>query len=165
MIPLVALVVLGAIAWFTQREDESKEDPAKAGSSLYAEVESVTDGDTIRVRLDGESESVRYIGIDTPEMNYETGRPACFAEQATGRNRQLVRPGDEVRLVFDRERRDRYDRLLAYVYSGPDLVQADLLEGGFAKSLEVPPNTSRADFFASLEDDARRAGRGLWSSC
>lgn len=128
-------------------------------------MESVVDGDTIRVRLDGESESVRYIGIDTPEMNYETNQPACFARQATDRNRHLVERSPEVRLVFDKERRDSYGRLLAYVYSGPTLLQAELLDGGFAKTIEVPPNTTRADHFASLEDEARRDGRGLWSAC
>ncbi len=125
----------------------------------------MTDGDTIRVRLDGENESVRYIGIDTPEMNYDEGAPACFAPQATELNRQLLGGGDEVRLVFDRERRDRYGRLLAYVYSGSTLLQAELLERGYARTLEVPPNTSRAGYFASLEDKARKAGRGLWSAC
>ena len=162
---MVILAVGITIGWYLQRDDGSEENPAKAGSSVSATVEEVVDGDTARFLIDGESESVRYIGIDTPEMNYGEGAPECFAEEATARNEALLGRTGEARLVFDRERRDRYGRLLAYVYSGPALLPAELLQGGYATTIEVPPNTSRAKGFSKMEDEARRTGRGLWSAC
>jgi len=119
----------------------------------------IADGDTVRVRLgSGRVERVRYIGIDAPE------RGTCFSARATAFNARLVE-GREVRLVGDVEARDRYGRLLAYVYVGETLVNAELLRGGFAAPLVVRPNVRYADRFAQLARDARRAGTGLWSSC
>jgi micrococcal nuclease len=119
----------------------------------------VVDGDTIRVRLpSGRVERVRYIGVDTPE----TG--ACFAREARAFNARSV-GGRDVRLVPDVEARDRYGRLLAYVHAGDVDVGAELLRGGYAEPLVVPPNDRRAARFAALAADARSAGRGLWSAC
>jgi len=72
-----------------------------------------------------------------------------------------------VRLVFDVERRDRFGRLLAYVYRARDgvFVNAALVRGGFARTLTIPPNVRFAGRFAALAAEARRAGRGLWSAC
>ena len=73
--------------------------------------------------------------------------------------------GREVRLETDAEERDRYGRLLAYVYAGDVLVNAALVREGYAQPLTVPPNVRFEDRFARLARDARRAGRGLWASC
>jgi micrococcal nuclease len=70
-----------------------------------------------------------------------------------------------VRLRFDRERRDPYGRLLAYVYAGSGLINAELVRRGYARTLEIAPNTSRAPLFERLARRAGRAGRGLWSAC
>ena len=119
----------------------------------------IADGDTVRVRLaSGRVERVRYIGIDAPE------RGTCFSARATAFNARLV-AGRDVRLVQDAEPRDRYGRLLAYVYAGDALVNAELLRGGYAKPLVVRPNVRFADRFARLASEAREAGRGLWASC
>jgi micrococcal nuclease len=121
----------------------------------------VTDGDTVRVELDsGREERVRYIGIDTPEPT----QGECFADEATAANARLVE-GRAVRLVPGEERRDRYGRLLAYVYAGDVFVNARLLREGFAEPLVVRPNDRFEARFAVLAGDARRAGRGLWASC
>jgi micrococcal nuclease len=121
----------------------------------------VSDGDTVRVRIDGgREERVRYIGIDTPEVT----SGACFAAEAAEANEDLV-AGREVRLELDAEERDRYGRLLAYVYSGDTFVNAELVRAGFAQPLTVPPNVRFADRFKRLAREARRAGRGLWASC
>jgi micrococcal nuclease len=121
----------------------------------------VTDGDTVRVELaSGREERVRYIGIDTPEPT--TGE--CFADEATEANERLV-AGREVRLVPGQEERDRYGRLLAYVFAGDVFVNARLLRAGYAEPLVVRPNDRFAERFAALARDARREGRGLWASC
>lgn len=70
-----------------------------------------------------------------------------------------------MRLVPDREPRDRYGRSLAYVYAGDTFVNAELLENGFARTIEIEPNTSKATYFARLERVAIRTNTGLWGSC
>ena len=125
----------------------------------------VSDGDTIRVRLDsGRVERVRYIGVDTPETAKPHAPVECFAERAREFNERLV--GDrEIRLELDVEERDRYGRLLAYVYADRTLVNAELLREGFADVLTVPPNVRFAARFRRLARDARQGGKGLWASC
>ncbi len=131
-----------------------------------ASVVRVVDGDTIRVRLNGRSERVRYIGIDTPESVRPDTPVQCFAERAAAANRALV-AGRRVRLVGDAEERDRYGRLLAYVYREPDgaFVNAALVRDGYARTLTIPPNVAHRADFSRLAGAARRAGRGLWRAC
>ena len=131
-----------------------------------AQVLRVVDGDTIRVRLDGRTERVRYIGVDTPE-SVKPGTPVeCFAKRAAAANAALV-AGREVRLVADVEHRDRYGRLLAYVYREPDgaFVNAQLVRDGYARTLTIAPNVAHAHQLAELAQTARRSGRGLWRAC
>jgi micrococcal nuclease len=131
-----------------------------------AQVVRVVDGDTIRVRLDGRTERVRYIGVDTPE-SVKPGTPVqCFAKRASAANAALV-AGQTVRLVGDVEQRDRYGRLLAYVYREPDgaFVNARLVRDGYARTLTIAPNVAHARELADLARAARRAHRGLWSAC
>jgi micrococcal nuclease len=138
--------------------------PTPRGSSVRAEVVRVIDGDTIEVSIGGRSDDVRYIGIDTPET-VKPGTPVqCFGPRAHDFNEQLV-DGREVRLVFDRERRDVYGRLLAYVYSDDHFVNAELVRRGYARTLTIPPNDSHAGLFHRLAAAAGRAGRGLWGAC
>jgi micrococcal nuclease len=134
------------------------------GDRATAEVLRVVDGDTIEVLIAGEEEDVRYIGVDTPE-SVAPGEPVqCFGEEASEFNAGLVE-GEEVTLMFDAELRDQYGRLLAYVYVGDVLVNAELLARGFARTLEIEPNTSKAPRFERLERRAGAAGRGLWGVC
>ncbi len=129
-----------------------------------ARVERVVDGDTILVRIDGRSERVRYIGVDTPESVKPGARVQCFGKAAAAANRRLV-AGREVRLEYDAEARDRYGRLLAYVYRDELLVNAELIRQGYGKPLEIAPNVAHAAELRRLAVSARRAHRGLWSRC
>jgi micrococcal nuclease len=134
-------------------------DDAPQGGALGGRVVAVSDGDTIRVRLDGgREERVRYIGVDTPET------AECFSARASAFNARLV-ADREVRLERDAEERDRYGRLLAYVYVGDTFINAELVRRGYAQPLTVPPNVRHAERFSRLARDARRAGSGLWASC
>lgn len=158
MLLLVAVVLLRP--W----ESWDELGGGESGGSAQALVTRVVDGDTIEVQLDGGEEDVRYIGVDTPET-VKPGEPVqCFGKRASGFNHRLVE-GKRVRLVFDEERRDVYDRLLAYVYLGDRFVNADLLRQGLARTLTIPPNDRFAGRFKRLEMAAARAGRGLWGSC
>jgi micrococcal nuclease len=138
-------------------------DGEEAGT---ARVVRVVDGDTIAVRLDGRQERVRYIGVDTPETKKPGSPVECYGKRASAENERLVE-GEEVRLVADAEARDRYGRMLAYVYRVDDgrFVNAELVRGGFAQPLTIPPNVAHADEFAALARAARRQGRGLWGAC
>ena len=132
--------------------------------TVHAKVIRVVDGDTSLVRLRGEATYVRYIGVDTPET-VKPGTPVqCYGPRAHAYDQRVV-GGRTVRLVFDRERRDVYGRLLAYVYSGRRFVNADLVRGGYARTLAIPPNTAHAAQFARLAERAARRGRGLWGRC
>jgi micrococcal nuclease len=162
---VVAIVVLISDALERDRDEPSGGAAGeRAGGSAQVDVLRIVDGDTIEVDLDGRIEDVRYIGIDTPE-SVKPGTPVeCFGKEAAEANRALVE-GRRVRLEFDRELRDRFGRLLAYVYAGGELVNATLIEQGFATTLEIAPNTSMAGELEQLERRASLAGIGLWSSC
>jgi micrococcal nuclease len=140
--------------------------PDRAGPPGAGRVVRVVDGDTIHVEVDGRREKVRYIGVDTPE-SVKPGAPVqCFAKRASAFNKHLV-AGQRVRLVADAEARDRYGRLLAYVYRASDglFINATLVRRGYAHTLTIPPNVAHAGEFRRLASAARRAGRGLWSAC
>ncbi len=140
-------------------------DPAATkGERVTARVTRVVDGDTIEVRLGGETEDVRYIGVDTPESVKPDTPVECYALRASHYNEALV-DHETVRLVFDAERRDVYGRLLAYVYLGDRFVNADLVRRGYATTLTIPPNDRFAALFDRLQDEAANAGRGLWDAC
>jgi micrococcal nuclease len=125
----------------------------------------VSDGDTIRVRLEtGREERVRYIGVDTPETAKPGTAAECFADRASAFNARLV-ADREVRLERDAEERDRYGRLLAYVYVGDTFVNEELVRRGYAQPLTVPPNVRFAERFRELASSARHDGSGLWASC
>ena len=133
---------------------------------LSARVMRAVDGDTLLVRLaSGARERVRVIGVDTPE-DVAPGRPVqCWSRRAAAFTQRAL-AGRMVRLVPGRERHDRYGRLLAYVRRADGLdLEVELLRGGFARTLAIAPNVDRAAHYATLEIEARRAGRGLWGAC
>lgn len=147
-----------------QPDSPTRPGTGTQGGGVFAEVTRVVDGDTVEVALGGSEEDVRYIGIDTPESVAPDQPVECFGERAGDVNRELVE-GERIRLVFDGERRDRYGRLLAYVYVGDVFVNAQLVRLGYARTLTIEPNTDRAALFDKLEQAAGNAGRGLWGAC
>jgi micrococcal nuclease len=127
-------------------------------------VERHTDGDTLWVE---DRVKVRLIGIDTPETHDPAEAVGCFATEAAAFLEELLPLGTEVRLEYDVERLDQYDRTLAYVYRASDglFVNAELVRRGYAQAYTVPPNVAHADEFVALQRQAREANRGLWSAC
>jgi micrococcal nuclease len=141
--------------------------PADLGSQENATVKRVVDGDTLVVQIGGSEERVRLIGIDTPESVAGNQPVECYGPEASQRLSQLLPAGTAVRLARDIEPRDRYDRLLAYVYRVDDslLVNRDQIARGYAETMEYPPNTALAAELAAAQDLARTAGAGMWSAC
>jgi micrococcal nuclease len=128
-------------------------------------VEEAVDGDTIRI---SGSRLVRYIGIDTPELRRKRGGrwvydPTPFSEDAYELNKRLVE-GKSVRLEYDKEKTDKYNRILAYLYVGDIFVNGEMVKSGLARTSIHPPNTRYAGLLMSLEKDAKEAKRGIWGT-
>lgn len=136
--------------------------PPPASTGLAGEIHKVSrviDGDTIKL-VNGER--VRYIGINTPETKHPRKGIEHFGPEAAAFNRKLVE-GKEVRLEFDVQLRDRYGRLLAYVYLLDDtFVNLELVSQGYAQVATYPPNVKHQDLFLKAQREAREKGRGLW---
>jgi micrococcal nuclease len=132
-----------------------------------ATVIRVIDGDTIVVDVAGRDETVRILGIDTPETHKPDTPVECFGPEAAARLTALLPAGTAVRLVRDVEARDRYGRLLSYVYRLPDELFIDevMVAEGYAGTLSIAPNTAHRDELAAAAADARSAHRGLWVVC
>lgn len=157
--------MLLALYDFSSPQTAPAEEGAQERELIEALVTNVVDGDTIKVQLaNGSEEQVRYIGMDTPEIH---GEVECYGQEAATYNECLV-GGKTVWLELDVQERDRYGRLLAYVYldsDGKAMVNAILLSQGYAQIMTVPPNVKYADRFLRLQQEAREAGRGLWGAC
>ncbi len=121
----------------------------------------VIDGDTIEIDIDGATYKVRYIGIDTPELNDKRAELSALAQEATRQNRQLVE-GKTVRLEKDISETDKYGRLLRYVYVDNIFVNAELVRLGYAQVTTYPPDVKYQDLFVQLQREAKEAGKGLW---
>jgi micrococcal nuclease len=158
----LALLAILIIALLTGGSDEDPGEPPPDSATVA--VIDVVDGDTIEVAYEGGTEDVRYIGVDTPESVKPDTPVQCYALAASHFNERLVE-GERVRLVFDAEQRDVYGRLLAYVYVGDRFINAALVRRGYARTLEIEPNTRFAGVFDRLEQEAANAGRGLWGEC
>jgi len=158
------------------------------------------DGDILNVvNAEGKEEIVQLLGIDSPEA-----KPNAEAVEDSKRSGQglktivlmgqkaaeflrglIKKEGQEIRLEFDQKKRDKYGRLLAYVYSlvcegdcAIEAVQgynyeklndgwyvfinATIIKSGYATPMTIPPNVKYADLFKELYEEAREAGRGLW---
>jgi micrococcal nuclease len=162
----VWIVLAVGLVWGAGLRLPGSGDGGRDASTARGHVIRVVDGDTVKVRVGAATETVRYIGIDTPE-SVKPGTPVqCYAHAASAANQRLV-GGRDVELRVGAEPRDRYGRLLAYVYRLPDrvFVNADLVAGGYARTLTIPPNDAFAPRFERLEQTASTKGRGLWSAC
>ncbi len=134
---------------------------APAGRGDSARIARALDGDSLRL---SDGRQLRLIGINAPELGTDPAAAEPFARAAQARLEELTL-GRTLRLDFDLERADRYGRLLAYVVlpDGTD-VQERLLAEGLARAIAVPPNIGRLKRYLAREQEARGAGRGLWTA-
>lgn len=138
--------------------------PAAQNVAMPAEeflVTRVIDGDTIELE---NGQRVRYIGMDTPETVSPSKPVQCFGKEASDKNKELVL-GKKVRLEKDITDRDKYDRLLRYVYVGDLFVNLELVRRGYAFSYTYPPDVKFQDEILSAQQQAREEKAGLWLSC
>jgi micrococcal nuclease len=127
-------------------------------------VVDVVDGDTIHVARGGATDTVRLLGVDTPETHHPRKPVECFGPEASAYTDSQLR-GRAVQLEGDIEERDRYGRRLAYVIVDGARFNDDLLRRGYARLLVIEPNHAHARTMLSEELEAKRAGLGLWGEC
>jgi micrococcal nuclease len=135
------------------------EEQPRPNGEMKAVVKRVVDGDTFEIES---GEKVRMIGVDTPESVKPNHPVEPYGKEASNYSKQLL-SGQTVTLKFDVEPRDRYGRLLAYVYMADGtFVNEKLVRDGYARIMTIPPNVAYADLFLKAERDAREHNRGLW---
>ena len=132
-----------------------------------ATISEVIDGDTVIADIKGSRETVRLIGIDTPESVARNRPDQCYGAEASAYLKSLLPEGTAVTLILDEEARDQYDRLLAYVIRSRDdlFVNLDLVEHGYAGTLSYPPNTHYEQLLDRAAKKAMLARVGLWGVC
>ena len=163
MVPVravAALLVVAAVSaggwWLGAQRDDA---------APRARVVGVLDGDTIVVAFaGGETDTVRLLGVDTPETHHPTKPVGCYGPEAAAYTTQRL-TGRVVRLEGDVEARDIYGRRLAYVLLDGERFNDELLRKGYARLLVIAPNRGHAHALLDAELSAREADRGLWRHC
>lgn len=147
----------------TKNKSSVPSTPAtKVNGRILATVLSVVDGDTIKVDLDGKEETIRLVLVDTPETKHPRTGVQPFGPEATEfTTKQLM--GKEIHIEPGIEERDRYGRLLAYVYIEDKMFNKMLLEKGLARVAVYPPNTKYLDEFEKIQSEAKQKEIGIWS--
>lgn len=132
-----------------------------------ATVKRVVDGDTIEIAIGGKTERVRLIGVDTPETKHPTKGVECYGPEASAYTEQLLPTGTALRVERDIEARDKYGRLLLYVYTADSkvFVNLDLVMNGYARPMVFEPNTAHKADFAQAATQAELRNVGLWQAC
>jgi micrococcal nuclease len=161
-LPVGLALMLTVVLAFTSCQSPRQTRPAGT-----AAIEAVIDGDTVVVKVSGKSEHARLIGINTPETVDRNKPVECHGPEASALTKELLPKGTIVRLERDTEARDVYGRLLIYIYRSSDslFVNREIALRGEAYELSIAPNITRATEIRQAVDEARSAGRGLWSSC
>jgi endonuclease YncB( thermonuclease family) len=165
--PFIALAVaiFAALAahygWFQTVQKQA----AQSQPGLYA-IDHFVDGDTIAVKMEGKTETIRMIGVDTPETHKPNTPVQCYGPAAAAYTKNII-GNNQVRLESDPKstNRDRYNRLLRYVYL-PDgrLVEAELIKNGYGFAYTQFPFT-KANDFEQDQAQAHAANKGLWGNC
>ena len=126
---------------------------------------SINDGDTFSIEMNGEKHKVRLLMVDTPEMNYDKGKPMPYAENAKVFTENLLKNASKIELLFDvGPETDKYDRLLAYIFVDNVLLQESLLKNGFAvmRYINKPNNTLEAEL-NEIQVKAQDAKLNIWA--
>lgn len=155
----------------TNQQETAPDETLDLGSTLgskdvipkgeFARVTRVIDGDTIEIEG---GQTVRYIGIDTPETVHPQKTVECFGREASNKNRELVE-GKVVQLEKDVSETDKYGRLLRYVYVDGVFVDELLVKEGFAHASSYPPDVKYQDLLNIAQREAQSQNKGLWAGC
>lgn len=156
----VALVVL--LAHGTAYGASSTKSSSSASSKgETVKVTSVVDGDTIKVKIGTKTETIRIIGIDTPETVDPRQSVQCYGKEASARMKKLLNGKTVTLQKNSSEERDKYDRLLRYVFIGTKDIGASMVQDGYAFSYKEFSHP-KLDAYNKLETKAKNAKKGLW---
>lgn len=159
---LVMVLAIGGARWWERGHPKFQESATiKNGVEKKYTVTRVIDGDTIEINS---GIKVRYIGINTPETVDSRTGVKCFGREASAFNRNLVE-GKEVVLERDVSDKDKYGRLLRYVYLGEVMINEKLVREGYAQVSTYPPDVKYKDRFIEAQKEAKREQLGLWKKC
>lgn len=168
VVGLAVLFPFGALGCSARRQPAGRTIPQSGQSGLVATVVHVVDGDTVDLRFGGSgTERSRLLGIDTPETVKPNTPVQCFGPEASARTKAVLATGTEVLVQRDEEPRDRYGRLLVYLWRTSDglFVNRSLVSDGYARTLSISPNTAHRADLAAASAAARARRLGLWGRC
>ena len=163
---LSVLILILAFVFFYSRSENSNSD------FISATVTRVIDGDTLIANVNGENRRVRLLGVDTPETVHPNKPVQFYGREASNFTKNNL-TGKNIWLEYDVSPLDKYNRHLAYLwFEIPETVNkknirqkmfnAILISNGYAKTMNIKPNSKYASFFKQLENEARSAKKGLW---
>ena len=149
----------------------------QVNTKYHALVERIIDGDTLKIFINGKRESLRLIGIDAPESrkNKKAYRDAkrnhkdietiiAMGHKSTQFVSTLIKPGDKITVEFDVQLRDKYGRLLGYVYlKDGEMLNESILRAGYAALKTIPPDVKYVSRLYEAYLEARKYKRGLWN--
>ena len=162
---LLLFSLLAAVFFLTSKIGGLPKVVQVSDPGLYA-IDHFIDGDTIAVNMNGTVETVRMIGVDTPETHRPNSPVQCYGPEAAAYTKQLI-GGNRVRLQADPldTNRDRYNRLLRYIYL-PDgrMVETELISNGYGFAYTQFP-FEKTDEFTADQDSAKQQAKGLWTAC
>jgi micrococcal nuclease len=173
---LVAIAVLAALfgAYRLGHRTTARPSPTSYDSSSAAPIPDgearlvrVVDGDTVILHIGQYDERVRLIGIDTPETVKPDTPVQCWGPQASAHLKHLLPPGTLVRIARDEVPRDKYGRLLLYIWRASDglFVDLEIAQDGWGRALTIPPNVAHESQIASAVAHAQSHQEGLWGHC
>ncbi|SDY13217.1 thermonuclease family protein [Thermoactinomyces sp. DSM 45892] len=135
----------------------------KPSKKILINSVSVIDGDTIQARIKGNKETIRLLLIDTPETNHPNLAKQPLAEEAKQFTYHQIKKAQKIELEYDQSKRDKYGRLLAYIYVDGRCLQEALLRNGLARVAYVyKPNVRYEDKFRSIQKEAQKKKAGVW---
>lgn len=168
MSKFIVIIVFSLITiWITGYRDSSISNQSTAAEfeNTY-NVLNVVDGDTITIETEDGEQSIRLIGIDTPEVDPNKGGPECYGLEAKMRTKSLVEENIKIETDPSQGMRDKYDRLLAYIrLADGSLLNETLIKEGYAREYTYNKPYRYQGEFKISQTQARRENRGLWSAC
>ncbi|WP_243291687.1 thermonuclease family protein [Bacillus sp. FJAT-47783] len=160
---IVVFMIVGCQMTDMDQSSSNSEKAYEAHERISATIVDVVDGDTMKIIVNGKEETIRLLLIDTPETVHPTKPVQPFGPEASQFAKEML-SNKEVEIELDVNERDKYGRLLVYVYINGQMFNEMLLENGLARVAYVyPPNTKYVDRFVSIEKKAKQKEIGIWS--
>lgn len=161
LVTLVLSINIGVLGC-SQSTQGSKPDKVPPEAKTACTVDRVVDGDTFATKINGKDEKVRLIGVNTPESVKPGESPQPFGKEAAEYTKKML-SGKKVYLAFDVQDRDKYGRLLAYVYlEDGTFYNLHIVQEGYAQVMTIPPNVKFQDRLLAAQKEAKQKKKGLW---